>query len=193
MPIIIDGTGTISGVSATGLTTAQTVTSAAIGTGAITQAKLDTNVAGTGPTFSAYIGTSTTTTATSGVWTKVAYDTEEWDTNNNYNTTNYRFTPTVAGYYFISAAISTSGGNASGDRQNALAIYKNGTSYRNGANSPINTQLDVAQIASLVYFNGSTDYVEIYWWQLLTANQTATGVGGPSYFQNFNGALIRAA
>ena len=150
-------------------------------------------VSGNMPTFSAYIGTSTTTTATSGVWTKVAYDTKEWDTNTNYSTTNYRFTPTVAGYYLISAAISTSGGNASGDRQNALAIYKNGVSYRNGANSPINTQLDVAQIASLVYFNGSTDYVEIYWWQLLTASQTATGVGGPSYFQNFNGALIRAA
>jgi hypothetical protein len=37
MPIIIDGTGTISGVSATGLTTAQTVTSAALPAGTVLQ------------------------------------------------------------------------------------------------------------------------------------------------------------
>jgi hypothetical protein len=144
-----------------------------------------------GPTFSAYIGTSTTTTATSGVWTKVAYDAKEWDTNNNYSTSNYRFTPTVAGYYLINATLSSSGGNASGDRQNTLAIYKNGAAYRNGTISPINTQLDTFQVTSVVYFNGSTDYVEIYWWQLLTANQTATGVGGPYYYQNFNGTFLR--
>ena len=40
MPIIIDGTGTISGVSATGLTTAQTVTTSAITDASVTPAKL---------------------------------------------------------------------------------------------------------------------------------------------------------
>ena len=42
MPIIIDGTGTISGVSATGLTTAQTVSASSITTGTLPKGQLPT-------------------------------------------------------------------------------------------------------------------------------------------------------
>jgi hypothetical protein len=42
MPITIDGTGTISGVSATGITTAQTVSASSITTGTLPKAQLPT-------------------------------------------------------------------------------------------------------------------------------------------------------
>jgi len=54
MPIIIDGTGTISGVSATGLTTAQTVASAQLPAGSVLQvvnATYSTQINTTGATF----------------------------------------------------------------------------------------------------------------------------------------------
>jgi len=55
-------------------------------------------VSGNMPAFSAYANTNQTTSA-SYVATKVQINTKEFDTNNNFDaTTNYRFTPTVAGY-----------------------------------------------------------------------------------------------
>ena len=57
MPIIIDGTGTISGVSATGLTTAQTVASAQLPAGSVLQV------------VNATYNTQSTTTSTSPVAT----------------------------------------------------------------------------------------------------------------------------
>jgi hypothetical protein len=54
------------------------------------------------PAFEAY--STADQTISDDVYTKVQFDTERFDTDNCYdNTTNYRFTPTVAGKYFIYA------------------------------------------------------------------------------------------
>jgi hypothetical protein len=54
------------------------------------------------PAFEAHIGTSTT--FADATVTKVQCDIEEFDTDNCYdNSTNYRFTPTVEGKYFVYA------------------------------------------------------------------------------------------
>lgn len=54
---------------------------------------------GYGPAFSAYRG-GPNQALTTGTYTKVQLNIEEFDTNNNFDSsTNYRFTPTVAGYY----------------------------------------------------------------------------------------------
>ena len=78
------------------------------------------------PAFSAYRNGSQSALV-SGTWTKVLCNTEEFDTNSNYdNTTNYRFTPTVAGYYQINGAISPI---AFSGNYLSCGIYKNGTVY----------------------------------------------------------------
>jgi hypothetical protein len=65
----------------------------------------NTFAAGTGPAFSVY-STANQVTATV-TYTKIQLNTENFDTNNNFDsTTNYRFTPTVAGYYQISGAVT---------------------------------------------------------------------------------------
>jgi hypothetical protein len=47
------------------------------------------------------------TTITSNTFTKVQINTEEFDTNSNFDsTTNYRFTPTVAGYYQVNGSVN---------------------------------------------------------------------------------------
>jgi hypothetical protein len=151
----------------------------------IPQAALAAGVAGNGPAFSAYAGTSTT--LTNNVDTKVLFDTEEFDTNNNFASS--RFTPTVAGYYQINSAIRI---------QNIVAgntvysnIYKNGSAYKLGTLMILATTSDpILVISSIVYMNGSTDYVEIYGYQNFGSTRTTQASSATTYF---NGAMIRSA
>lgn len=147
--------------------------------GSIVQADLASNVVGTGPAFSAY--NSTGTSVSTGVYTKIELQTEEFDTNSNF--ASNRFTPTVAGYYQLNAAVQIIGA-----RNIAAAIYKNGTNYKQGTYiSQASDQQSVA--ASLVYLNGSTDYAELYCFVGSGNSTTASGVAN-TYF---NGFLARAA
>ena len=107
------------------------------------------------PAFSAY--QSSAQTLSSSTNTKIQYQTERFDTNSNYdNTTNYRFTPTVAGYYQVNASLGVGASPASVYTQ----IYKNGSLYE-GSYDGGHTTL-TSTVSSLVYLNGSTDYIEIY-------------------------------
>ncbi|MEZ7974073.1 MAG: hypothetical protein QMC48_03480, partial [SAR324 cluster bacterium] len=72
--------------------------------------------------FSGSAGISTGSTTN----TKIILDTEEFDTNNCFDsTTNYRFTPTVAGYYQINGAVTLAVPATTGGA--AARLYKNGT------------------------------------------------------------------
>jgi hypothetical protein len=156
------------------------VTSEKIAPGAVTQADLAANVAGNGPAFSAYLASSGGSVG-SGVFTKCLFDTESWDTNSNFASS--RFTPTVAGYYQINAAQQISATASC-----LLSIFKNGSEWKRGIWSVNNLQ-DVA-VSAQVYFNGTTDYAEIYIYQ--TSGSSVTPQGGISITW-FDGFLARAA
>lgn len=153
------------------------------GTTNIVQSNMGTNVAGTGPAFNAYmVNGNANQSVTSGVATKVKIDTEEFDTNSNFDTSNYRFTPTVAGYYNIIGQVYGSGTSVS---VTFAAIYKNGSEVsRNQI-----TTAGVTTTASIIYMNGSTDYVELY--GSVTATSPVFGYSGQ--LCRFSGALVRAA
>jgi hypothetical protein len=139
---------------------------------------------GVAPAFSAYGNALSFPNST---WTKIPFQTEEFDTNNNFDsTTNYRFTPTVAGYYQVNCAIYF--GFTTGSA--TLSIYKNGSEFKRGsANAGVSG--GVMPISScLVYLNGSTDYVEMY---LFQNTGTAQSSNGGSNLQWFNGSLVRGA
>lgn len=153
---------------------------AAIANGSIVQADLATGVAGTGPTFSAYQSTSTGSISTS-TFTKLLFNTELWDTNNNFASST--FTPTVAGYYQINAAYQVAPVVAG-----FITIYKNGTEYKRGAWISSGTFQDLA-VSGLVYCNGTTDYIDIYIYQVTTT----TTVQGGTVISWVDGFLARAA
>lgn len=155
--------------------------------GAVTQAKLGTNVAGNGPAFSAYL--SSNQSVSSGVNTKVAFDTEEFDTNNNFASS--RFTPTVAGYYQINSTVYMAG-SANTQGIVAIFIYKNGSSYKQGTvfyNATTAGTSFGTNVSSVVYCNGTTDYIEIYG-QLTQTSPIFSGGITQTYV---NGFLARAA
>jgi hypothetical protein len=159
------------------------VTSAYLLNGSITQAKLSTNVAGNGPAFRAE--PSTNQSVTSGTYTKVDFATEIFDTNSNFASS--RFTPTVAGYYFISSAVYAVF-SSSGSYIWAL-IYKNGARDIPGnLNVPVTAIDGVGTVNGLVYMNGTTDYVEIYCLLIGTTPSVSTTIN-----TQFSGFLARAA
>lgn len=145
-------------------------------------------VSGNQPAFSAYIGT--TQSVTSGAATKIAFDTEEFDTNSCYDTANYRFTPTVAGYYQVNltAYMAT---NAAGTSAGTY-IYKNGSAVlRNDLRytSSSSTLYGIPSLSGIVYLNGTTDYIEAY--GFITA--TTPSFANTASISKFSGALVRAA
>jgi hypothetical protein len=150
-------------------------------------------VSGNMPAFSAYANAGQTVSA--GTFTKVAINTKYFDTANCFDsTTNYRFTPNVAGYYQVNATVSF---GTTGAGEIIAAIYKNGSIYSRGtdANMASGTFGDsLITYNELIYFNGSTDYIELY--GLVSANPR-TGNGLRYYdtwlTSRFSAAMVRSA
>ena len=98
--------------------------------------------------------------------TKVQFSIENFDTDNCYdNSTNYRFTPTVAGKYFVYARIMTRAETNTELIVGEVSIYKNGTKIGssrsdNGGTSKVNNKTPV--INQIVDMNGSSDYIECF-------------------------------
>jgi hypothetical protein len=142
-------------------------------------------VSGNMPAFSAYPSGSQSGLS-SGAFTKILFQTEEFDTNNNFASS--RFTPTVAGYYQINSTVQYVNGTTA-TSVNILTIYKNNSEYKRGgrtfqASASLNIGITVSDV---VYLNGSTDYVEIF---AFSNGGTWSTEGTLSYF---SGALVRAA
>ena len=136
-----------------------------------------------GPAFSAYQSTQQTALSADTA-TKLLFQTEEFDTNSNYDTSTSRFTPTVAGYYQVNAAWTAATSYAYGQIQ----VHKNGATYKHGDANGIGNTSNIWTASALVYLNGSTDYVEIYG---STSVSQQTSASAPlTYFQ---AAMVRAA
>jgi hypothetical protein len=149
------------------------------------QTGLGTNVVGNGPAFSAYINSAQT--VSNNTLTKMQFNAEEFDTNNNFDsTTNYRFTPTVAGYYQFTTSAFISTGVAG---EFTVWFYKNGGVFKYGNDLSAVTSY-VIQGSALIYLNGSTDYVEVYVYQVSGVSKT---LGVSSTGNWFQGVLVRAA
>jgi hypothetical protein len=153
------------------------------------------------PAFSAYGNINQS--ISSGTATKISFNLEEFDTNSNYDsTTNYRFTPTVAGYYQVNLACryeTTTAFTTYGEI--LIQIRKNGSAIKRGWNSngPLTNAMNnvssqpsylITQCNAIVYLNGSTDYIEGWFLQGTGQTQTLRADAEISYFQ---AAMIRSA
>jgi hypothetical protein len=139
-----------------------------------------------GPAFSAFQNATQTIANVTNV--KIQFQAEEFDTANCFDpTTNFRFTPNVAGYYQLNACVSFVG-STSTSSGNFIMFWKNGSEIKRGTQALIN--MVSFTVSSLVYLNGSTDFVEVYFFHATSASQSTNSGASLTWF---NGALIRSA
>lgn len=141
----------------------------------VVQDSLNGGVAGTGPAFSASHSTGGDQSVSANTWTKVLYETEEYDTASCFSSS--RFTPNVAGYYQVNASLY-GGGTLQ------QMVYKNGSQNKYVGS---NAGSGVVQGSCVVYLNGSSDYIEIY------GNTTSTAFYTSSTNIWFQATLVKAA
>jgi hypothetical protein len=152
-------------------------------------------VSGNMPAFSVY--NSNTQNISTSTFTKIQFNTKLFDTANAYDsTTNYRFTPGVAGYYQVNAQVRTQVAANTGatSPEILLSLYKNGSEFARGSDN-ISIAVGSASgslmpsINYLIYL-GATDYIEIYLYQ--TYQTTASTSSGQTTVW-FNGSMVRSA
>ena len=145
----------VSTISPLGTDATKTIT---IGASGDVAAGVFTNV----PAFEAYLSASSGTVS-NNVATKVQFDTEIYDTDGTYdNSSNYRFTPGVAGKYFIYAQVYMYMGSSNVNVA-IIHIYKNGSSYMTRRlyqpSNPAQAQgLNISATLDL----DADDYIEIF-------------------------------
>ena len=165
-----DFTHTLPAVSGTVVTTGSSAV--------VTQGMLASGVAGNGPAFSAFLGVNQS--IPNNAATKLNLNTETFDTNNCFDTTLFRFTPNVAGYYFIAGATRI----ASGTFVSAL-IYKNGSLAKYGiVGAPVNSPYGV-NVSGLIFMNGTTDFIELFTIQASGSAQNAQSGADVTYMDGF--------
>ena len=144
-------------------------------------------VSGNMPAFSAY--SSANQVISSATATKVTLDTEEFDTNSNFASS--RFTPTVAGYYYISGEFFVNSPSNIGYTQ--ARLYKNTSTLVKIGNyySGPNISEYSNNCNAVIYMNGTTDYIELF--AFVGSGTTITLIGGATFYTYMSGALVRAA
>jgi len=144
-------------------------------------------VSGNMPAFSATQSVSqniSTTTAT-----KLTFTSSDFDTTGGMFASS-RFTPTVAGYYQISSAVQTTTVGSTASYSNYFYIYKNGSTIKQSTNISLINLTQSGFISALVYCNGSTDYIEIYFYQ---GSGTTVATFADTTRTYFQGSLVRTA
>lgn len=108
-----------------------------------------------------------------GTFTKVNLNTEEFDTNNNYDpVTNYRYTAPVSGYYYFSAAARTDAGTA--NIFSIAALYVNGVVRVQGAQYTSASGFGRSVVSDLMPLKAG-DYVELFFRVDTGANSISVG------------------
>ena len=147
-------------------------------------------VSGNQPAFSAYVNSAQT--ISNSVYTKIQLNAETFDTASCFDsTTNYCFTPTVAGYYQINANIYIADASVTGYIISSL--YKNGSPYKYSVGYYNSTYGNGgAPISDVVYMNGSTDYIEYYVRQTNNGS-SSLAISATSQGTYMSGSMVRAA
>ena len=158
---------------------------AVAGTNTLTLPATTGTVGIVGPAFRAY--QSSAQSVTSNVFTKISFDTEVFDTASCYDTSISRFTPNVAGYYYIKGMVRFTG--TSDGKVLVARIYKNSVNDTGFEGSSSASQSST-QTSALLHLNGSSDYVE-FWSYHNYGVATNTGVFG-SATVTFQGFLVSA-
>lgn len=134
-----------------------------------------------------FAATGASNAISSATYVKAQNGTELFDTDGDYdNSTNYRFTPSVAGKYYLSNRISV---NPDSNMQYIFAaIYKNGSriaEMHQGYNNtdPVGNNYFSIELSMIAEANGSSDYFEAY--AYMHQNGDFRSTSGENLFSGF--------
>jgi len=111
------------------------------------------------PSFEAII-TSDTSQLSNDTDTKITFNSETYDSDGTYNTSNGRFTPAVAGKYFIYGKMEFEDSNVGATDEHMVKIFKNGSQAGVYFNYP-NTNRSLITYHE-VFDLDTDDYIEVY-------------------------------
>ena len=149
--------------------------------------RIKTYVGGTNaPYFEAYIASNQTMADDTD--TKLNFDTETYDSGGMYNTTNKRFTPTVAGKYFIYFQVNYNKQAVDKFHNCVTRIKRNGSTHKEFYFDFYDNYYAYAICttgSAIMTFNGSSDYVEMFGSFNVTADTGIVISGAGSTFGGY--------
>ena len=134
---------------------------------------------GNTPYFFAYRGSSEQSIA-NNTQTIIEYNTELYDSGSCFDTGTYKFTPNVAGKYWINATVRM---GSSTDADNCqIEIFKNTTTFSrvNGSNRNYSS----IESSAIIDMNGSSDYIQAKIYQD-TGGSANIAMNSDSTYQTF--------
>lgn len=137
------------------------------------------------PAFRAEL--SSTQDISNDTFTIIQFDNDSsgrnFDTNNCYSTSTYRFTPDVAGYYFVHVQATMSSASRPNLEDAELRLNRNGTIIGKAEIDPsdsLEMGAVTTAVTALVYMNGTSDYIDA---EASIDKQTSTAeIEGDSHF-----------
>jgi len=142
-------------------------------------------VSGNMPAFQAYL--SSNQTINNNTLTTVAWNTTSFDTANCFNTSTYRFTPTVAGYYLFIVNLVWASAPNTGELYGYL--NKNSTGYAIIDTTANGSTFYVQNQSIILSANGTTDY---FTFSIAQSSGSSKSINGSSTSAIFTGSLLRA-
>lgn len=121
--------------------------------------------------------------------TKVAMNTEVFDSDGKYDNSTYRFTPTVAGKYYVYGQANLSNSAGEEYQYGTIMLYKNGGEISRTAVDPSNNanakSNQVTPTIAFIVDMDSDDYVEIFVKAIVgsgTPNVVGDSGASPTFF-----------
>ena len=111
------------------------------------------------PAFEAFLS-ATTSNISNDTDTLITFDTEVFDSDSKYDTSNGRFTPGTAGKYLLYGSVQILGTSTADSNENIVKLYKNGSQHM-VTYWITNIPQGVISWTTTVDFN-TTDYMQVY-------------------------------
>ena len=143
------------------------------------------------PAFAAFLNADQTVSDATD--TVAAINEEIFDSDSAYDTTTYRFTPQVAGNYFLYAAAQLQSNTVTTFNLGQLYIRKNGTKIAhlwNDARNNANGYSKGVYLSTVMAANGSTDYFDVLGYVDATSGTTFFGGSATEHRTTFGGYRI---
>lgn len=136
-----------------------------------------------GPIFMAYNSSNQSLTTGAVV---LIYESTTVNTSNYYNTSTGVFTPLVSGYYQVNVSCIPELVSGTANASMFTGLYKNGSLVAVGGSTTVTPawgSISGSYINTLVYLNGSTDYIGIASLNTINDGTWRTGISVANYFQ----------